>query len=1345
MADKKKIIASDNIPQAPDIEAVVEKRITVIPSDNIPQASDIEAVTEEIRTKISTEIPISEANNPELKNIFIPFDGKWMPDNEPIEIGIKNYKTLQNYRYGGDEIIHLEGVKGYSKINTTALTDYTNIRNGHQLKGQYIPTLTDTTIAFVDGGGGADTITDSGSRFVSTGFEIGMTINIFGSASNDSEYTLTAVAAGTLTLSTGVLTTEAASESITVTGIAKSYVLVHAEHTLPKSNKSLIYQNQTAIPRQGDFSATALHTDLDYNLKGRFSDAPGGQITYCNSKESCIWAGEEMRCAGFFTFFIPKYVGSEGLSFSNSGGVAADSISDSSADFIAAGFKAGQTVVVTGSTLNNGEFKIITVAKVTLYLEMEVLTDENNTSATVMASIKSYHQNAMDYTDRINNTLETGDQIVHIDGDTTGNMWMILSTRPLQGIKYYLKNVNGTDSATTTCKAYGQSFFSGGDFHLVLDESDGTISSGSMKQSGTYSFIAPSVKPMHWEGLYLYAYLFELSAGSADIYHITLDAPFQNMVDIWDGVFRQPVQFQLSRGFTAEASGTDSDGVIKTVQAGSLPLGHSYGYTQELTSSTDYENVDVGTEITANSETHTITDKYKIDTISWAPSWCGFRADGADYTIDTIILTNSQDNFNSEGLRYGDSIIVTGTTNNNGTYTLSSISPNGKEAYFNGAGFTDENCPGTATLARTGHYYIDVDAIVDWYNAGDGYSFTYKNLADITGAGNYEDFTLEVNEESYADYPIGAVIDELTNNNHILIGFEERMSAMWFEMIANHFNANPAKMTVSYWSGTGYSNAFLQTDGTYGPPGPGWAARTFNRSGLVSWRPPDERYEFRQTLFGMNLYFYRITVDATLSGTEGEPNEVIIDTVKGIPAQQTVRPYKFSAQYKNRAMLCGYTAGKEGNRVDYSVTNAPDVFNGDESSMDGIQSLYIGGGDDLTCGIELFNRFGSNIISSFLFFKNNEAYILTGDGPDNYKTYTMSRNTGCPAPLTLCTAETGYTFAEEINRNIAIWISYSGPMIFDGATIVPIQGIKKYFDPAKSTCVNFSIIEKCRGWFDATYKEYNLLIPSGSSATECNVWLMYDLVRKRWFEKIVGASEMPQCAFPVLDTDGVQYIYAGIDDGHVMRLENGNTWADANATPLIQVIETGDFFPTADIWEKARLRRFKMAVKTISEADKNIQIKHYIDTATLANIIEGTIAFTDNGASPDTITDSGNGFVTAGFSADQTIHVTTQSGTNDGSYTIATVVAGTITLIATDALTTENASTAGTVMIDNYSNILTALNADSGSGDITKANQACNLLAWCHRFRFTIFTASTSQLHPILWGVQFYVEREDID
>jgi hypothetical protein len=77
-----------------------------------------------------------------------------------------------------------------------------------------------------------DTITDSDSGFIDAGFEAGHDILVEGSESNDGEYTLATVVAGTLTLdSSDTLTTEAAGENITITRIKweKSNIIAVAQ------------------------------------------------------------------------------------------------------------------------------------------------------------------------------------------------------------------------------------------------------------------------------------------------------------------------------------------------------------------------------------------------------------------------------------------------------------------------------------------------------------------------------------------------------------------------------------------------------------------------------------------------------------------------------------------------------------------------------------------------------------------------------------------------------------------------------------------------------------------------------------------------------------------------------------------------------------------------------------------------------------------------------------------------------------------------------------------------------------------------------------------------------------
>ena len=78
-----------------------------------------------------------------------------------------------------------------------------------------------TGIAFVDGGGSSDTITDTGTGFETAGFGTTDKIRVIGSASNDGDYQLTNAVAGTLTMATASLTAETAGESVTIYQIPK--------------------------------------------------------------------------------------------------------------------------------------------------------------------------------------------------------------------------------------------------------------------------------------------------------------------------------------------------------------------------------------------------------------------------------------------------------------------------------------------------------------------------------------------------------------------------------------------------------------------------------------------------------------------------------------------------------------------------------------------------------------------------------------------------------------------------------------------------------------------------------------------------------------------------------------------------------------------------------------------------------------------------------------------------------------------------------------------------------------------------------------------------------------------
>jgi hypothetical protein len=414
------------------------------------------------------------------------------------------------------------------------------------------------------------------------------------------------------------------------------------------------------------------------------------------------------------------------------------------------------------------------------------------------------------------------------------------------------------------------------------------------------------------------------------------------------------------------------------------------------------------------------------------------------------------------------------------------------------------------------------------------------------------------------------------------------------------------------------------------------------------------------------------------SDVMSDAGDIGIDVVTVVPAQTTVKPFRFPSTYKNRTLLCGYTQGKEGNRCDYSVKNTTEGWNGTESSGDGVQSLYFGGSEDLTAGHQIYNRYGSQVITLWAAFKDTETYVLKGSSPEDFAIERVSKNIGCPAPLTLASAEVAFELAPDVRRNMLIWLSDSGPYSFDGQVMAPIDGIDKYFDPDDSDVINFDEIERSRGWYDALKKEYNLLIPSGSGQTTNNVWLVYDLEKKKWFRKDTGTASFPQIGFPVQDTYGTKYVYGGIDSGYMMRLENGQSW---DGTPIEQIVETGDFWPTGNIWDLTRIRKIKFMGKRIPE-EHQLTIQHASDT-------------------DDSLGLSGIWMDDAGLWEDW-----------EGGEWVSAALAS-INLYLTDSI-----------------------------NRIARDTIRDNLFGWSHRFEFSIATNETTKgIQPLGWGIVY--QKED--
>ncbi|MCK9601255.1 MAG: hypothetical protein M0R06_19605, partial [Sphaerochaeta sp.] len=566
--------------------------------------------------------------------------------------------------------------------------------------------------------------------------------------------------------------------------------------------------------------------------------------------------------------------------------------------------------------------------------------NETRVSAFYMVT-NSSGGNPKNYTEAAESTLDDAASCVPIG---TQRFWIVLSTRALRGVKYTVKTANAA-AATTTGK-----YWNGTSFVAVGSLVDGTSSGGaSLAQSGwmTFTSTVGSAAPYHFEGKYLYAYLFEISAGSASVSHVTVDAPWQAIPDVWDGAYRTNRRFQV-----------------------------------------------------------------------------------------------------------------------------------------------------------------------------------------IT-AGIPKDYTLETQDESSTQYPIAALLGGINATDHVILMFKDRMAGIKLKFIAGSVNTRPATLTAYYHNGTAWTTPGAFVDGTKN------GTCSLSQDGIMTWNPPSKAEEFEQTIYGTTGYAYKLEWNGTLgNSTSTDETSVGADVISGIPASNPPAVAKFSASYQGRLMLCNFESKGQANRIDFSYPNAPDIWNGEQSSDDGLYSLYFGAASEpIVAATEIFNRIGNSPNSMFVVLKKTSTYMTIGTDSASasrtmFTTYTVSNTVGCAAPLTLVTCEMGYDVAEGVQRNLSAWLTYSGPYTFDGMVLQPIPGVSSYFNPAESKCINFAAIENARAWYDSTYKEYNLLIPSGAGQTENNVWLVYDMTRKKWFEKSLMVTNLyPLSGFPVQDEYGSRYIYAGRNDG----------------------------------------------------------------------------------------------------------------------------------------------------------------------------------------------------------------------
>jgi hypothetical protein len=214
-------------------------------------------------------------------------------------------------------------------------------------------------LTFVDGGGSADTITDSGNGFIDAGFAPGDVLFVQGATTGDNDTALTgvaitSVAAGTLTIPTASVDTGEAGAAGTVVAVAKGGSL----KDVMKDGVLKIYSGAQPATADAAATGTLLATitvgsgawvagAFDNGLE--FEDDPlSGEI----EKNSEVWSGLGLAdgTAGWFRFYAnPTDAGTSSTTLPRIDG----SVGTSNNDLVMA-----STAIVTGRTYTIDSFKI---------------------------------------------------------------------------------------------------------------------------------------------------------------------------------------------------------------------------------------------------------------------------------------------------------------------------------------------------------------------------------------------------------------------------------------------------------------------------------------------------------------------------------------------------------------------------------------------------------------------------------------------------------------------------------------------------------------------------------------------------------------------------------------------------------------------------------------------------------------------------------------------------------------------------------------------------------------------------------------------------------------------------
>lgn len=323
---------------------------------------------------------------------------------------------------------------------------------------------------------------------------------------------------------------------------------------------------------------------------------------------------------------------------------------------------------------------------------------------------------------------------------------------------------------------------------------------------------------------------------------------------------------------------------------------------------------------------------------------------------------------------------------------------------------------------------------------------------------------------------------------------------------------------VKYWNGTALASVSGLVDGTSGFSKPGWITFT---------KPASQPRQYNNS--GYYAHWFQLITDKTLSLTV----KLAVRYMPVFDIAESGTEAICCAVWKDRAL---YVWKRFPVDIAVSAKSRPQILNG-------LDFTYLERpGDGRLNNVVAMRKFYNDLMV-WQMEKGPSGGCLTiyeGYSPATFGKFVVSTKYGTFSDKTVCVVEgvrLGENKVEDRPISVGFFLSHAGVCKSDGRSVVLVSDdIANFFDPTKAECIRNGYEDKMWLEYDATFRVLRIGLVSGNSATDCNIFPVYDIKDKTWSFDVL--AQPFSCIADVEADSGdvtVLQLAGGQDDGTVYQ------------------------------------------------------------------------------------------------------------------------------------------------------------------------------------------------------------------